>query len=150
MLTRATTSDCVMPTLDLPSLQKFIQPMLPGLLGVRLIEATAERVRAEMTVRPELCTTGHVLHGGSHMALADTLGAIGTVLNLRPGQRTVTTDSSTKFIAGAAEGSVVTAEAVALHRGRSTQVWQTTIRNAEGRLCAVVTQTQLVLATPGE
>ena len=149
MLTRATTSDCVMPTLDLPSLQKVIQPMLPGLLGVRLIEATAERVRAEMTVRPELCTTGHVLHGGSHMALADTLGAIGTVLNLRPGQRTVTTDSSTKFIAGAAEGSVVTAEAVALHRGRSTQVWQTTIHNAEGRLCAVVTQTQLVLDAQG-
>ncbi|HNK52908.1 MAG TPA: PaaI family thioesterase, partial [Ottowia sp.] len=139
-----------MPTLDLPALQQLIQPLLPGLLGVRLTEATAERVRAEMTVRPELCTTGHVLHGGSHMALADTLGAIGTVLNLRPGQRTVTTDSSTKFIAGAAEGSVVTAEAVALHRGRSTQVWQTTIRNAEGRLCAVVTQTQLVLATPGE
>lgn len=139
-----------MPTLDLPALQQLIQPLLPGLLGVRLIEATAERVRAEMTVRPELCTTGHVLHGGSHMALADTLGAVGTVLNLRPGQRTVTTDSSTKFIAGAAEGSVVTAEAVALHRGRSTQVWQTTIRNAEGRLCAVVTQTQLVLATPGE
>ena len=139
-----------MPTLDLPALQQLIQPLLPGLLGVRLTEAIAERVRAEMTVRPELCTTGHVLHGGSHMALADTLGAIGTVLNLRPGQRTVTTDSSTKFIAGAAEGSVVTAEAVALHRGRSTQVWQTTIRNAEGRLCAVVTQTQLVLATPGE
>ena len=139
-----------MPTLDLPALQQLIQPLLPGLLGVRLTEATAERVRAEMTVRPELCTTGHVLHGGSHMALADTLGAVGTVLNLRPGQRTVTTDSSTKFIAGAAEGSVVTAEAVALHRGRSTQVWQTTIRNAEGRLCAVVTQTQLVLATPGE
>ena len=139
-----------MPTLDLPALQQLIQPLLPGLLGVRLTEATAERVRAEMTVRPELCTTGHVLHCGSHMALADTLGAIGTVLNLRPGQRTVTTDSSTKFIAGAAEGSVVTAEAVALHRGRSTQVWQTTIRNAEGRLCAVVTQTQLVLATPGE
>ena len=139
-----------MPTLDLPALQQLIQPLLPGLLGVRLTEATAERVRAEMTVRPELCTTGHVLHGGSHMALADTLGAIGTVLNLRPGQRTVTTDSSTKFIAGAAEDSVVTAEAVALRRGRSTQVWQTTIRNAEGRLCAVVTQTQLVLATPGE
>ena len=138
-----------MPTPDLPALQQLIQPLLPGLLGVRLTEATAERVRAEMTVRPELCTTGHVLHGGSHMALADTLGAVGTVLNLRPGQRTVTTDSSTKFIAGAAEGSVVTAEAVALHRGRSTQVWQTTIHNAEGRLCAVVTQTQLVLDAQG-
>ncbi len=145
MLTRTTTSDCVMPTLDLPSLQKFIQPMLPGLLGVRLTEATPERVRAELTVRADLCTAGHILHGGSYMAFADTLGAVGTVLNLRPGQKTVTTDSSTHFIAGAPEGTVVSGEAVPLHRGRSTQVWQTSIHNAEGRLCAVVTQTQLVL-----
>jgi len=145
MLTRATTSDCVMPTLDLPSLQKLIQPMLPGLLGVRLTEATPERVRAELTVRADLCTAGHILHGGSYMAFADTLGALGTVLNLRPGQKTVTTDSSTHFIAGAPEGTVVSGEAVPLHRGRSTQVWQTSIHNAEGRLCAVVTQTQLVL-----
>lgn len=145
MLTRATTSDCVMPTLDLPSLQKLIQPMLPGLLGVRLTEATPERVRADLTVRADLCTAGHILHGGSYMAFADTLGAVGTVLNLRPGQKTVTTDSSTHFIAGAPEGTVVSGESVPLHRGRSTQVWQTTIHNAEGRLCAVVTQTQLVL-----
>lgn len=149
MLTRATTSDCVMPTLDLPSLQKFIQPMLPGLLGVRLTEATPERVRAELTVRADLCTAGHILHGGSYMAFADTLGAVGTVLNLRPGQKTVTTDSSTHFIAGAPEGTVVSGESVPLHRGRSTQVWQTTIHNAEGRLCAVVTQTQLVLDAQG-
>ncbi|MCA0310761.1 MAG: PaaI family thioesterase [Proteobacteria bacterium] len=134
-----------MPSLDLPSLQKFIQPMLPGLLGVRLTEATPERVRAELTVRADLCTAGHILHGGSYMAFADTLGAVGTVLNLRPGQKTVTTDSSTHFIAGAPEGTVVSGEAVPLHRGRSTQVWQTSIHNAEGRLCAVVTQTQLVL-----
>ncbi len=145
MLTRTATSDCVMPSLDLPSLQKFIQPMLPGLLGVRLTEATPERVRAELKVRADLCTAGHILHGGSYMAFADTLGAVGTVLNLRPGQKTVTTDSSTHFIAGAPEGTVVSGEAVPLHRGRSTQVWQTTIHNAEGRLCAVVTQTQLVL-----
>ena len=149
MLTRATTSDCVMPTLDLPSLQKLIQSMLPGLLGVRLTEATPERVRAELTVRADLCTAGHILHGGSYMAFADTLGAVGTVLNLRPGQKTVTTDSSTHFIAGAPEGTVVSGEAVPLHRGRSTQVWQTTIHNAEGRLCAVVTQTQLVLDAQG-
>ena len=149
MLTRATTSDCVMPTLDLPSLQKLIQPMLPGLLGVRLTEATPDRVRAELTVRADLCTAGHILHGGSYMAFADTLGAVGTVLNLRPGQKTVTTDSSTHFIAGAPEGTVVSGEAVPLHRGRSTQVWQTTIHNAEGRLCAVVTQTQLVLDAQG-
>ena len=123
--------------------------MLPGLLGVRLTEATPERVRAELTVRADLCTAGHILHGGSYMAFADTLGAVGTVLNLRPGQKTVTTDSSTHFIAGAPEGTVVSGEAVPLHRGRSTQVWQTTIHNAEGRLCAVVTQTQLVLDAQG-
>jgi uncharacterized protein (TIGR00369 family) len=80
------------------------------------------------------------------MAFADTLGAVGTLVNLAPGQRTTTTDSSTKFIAGARAGTTVTGESVALHRGRTTMVWQTSIRTAEGKLCAVVTQTQLVLA----
>ena len=131
---------------DLAALQKLLDPLLPGLMGVRLLEVSPERVRAEMTVRPDLCTAGGILHGGAFMAFADTLGAVGTVLNLKAGQSTTTTDSSTKFIAGAAVGTVVTGEAVALHRGRSTQVWQTTVTNADGKLCAVVTQTQLILA----
>ncbi|MBN9406962.1 MAG: PaaI family thioesterase [Burkholderiales bacterium] len=130
---------------DLAALQKLLDPLLPGLMGVRLLALSPERVRAEMTVRPDLCTAGARLHGGAFMAFADTLGAVGTVLNLGAGQSTTTTDSSTKFIAGAAVGTVVTGEAVALHRGRSTQVWQTTVTNADGKLCAVVTQTQLVL-----
>jgi uncharacterized protein (TIGR00369 family) len=79
------------------------------------------------------------------MAFADTLGAVGTVLNLPPGKLTTTTDSSTKFIAGAKVGTVVRGETTALHRGRTTMVWQTSITNAQGKLCAVVTQTQLVL-----
>ena len=79
------------------------------------------------------------------MAFADTLGAVGTLINLPDGKRTTTTDSSTKFIGAAKVGSTVTAESVALHRGRTTMVWQTSIRNAEGRLCAVVTQTQLII-----
>jgi uncharacterized protein (TIGR00369 family) len=82
------------------------------------------------------------------MAFADTLGAVGTVVNLAAGQRTTTTDSSTKFIAGAKVGTRVRGESIALHRGRTTHVWQTTITNAEGRLCAVVTQTQLILGAP--
>src|SRR5687767_7765772 len=125
--------------------QAMLEPLFPGLMGVRLTELTPERVRAEMLVRPELCTSGGILHGGAYMAFADTLGAVGTVLNLAPGKKTTTTDSSTKFIAGAKVGSTVTGESVALHRGRTTMVWQTSIRNAEGKLCAVVTQTQLVL-----
>jgi uncharacterized protein (TIGR00369 family) len=85
------------------------------------------------------------MHGGAYMAFADTLGAVGTIVNLPPGKRTTTTDSSTKFIGGAKVNSTVVGESLALHRGRTTMVWQTTIRSAEGKLCAVVTQTQLVI-----
>ena len=70
---------------------------------------------------------------------------IGTVINLPAGKRTTTTSSSTQFLAGAPLDSVVTGESLALHKGRTTMVWQTSIRSDTGRLCAVVTQTQLVL-----
>jgi uncharacterized protein (TIGR00369 family) len=130
---------------SIASIQQLLEPLFPGLMGVRLVELAPERVVAQMVVRPDLCTAGGILHGGAYMAFADTLGAVGTVLNLPKGKRTTTTDSSTKFIGGAKEGSTVTGECVALHRGRTTMVWQTAIRTAEGKLCAVVTQTQLVL-----
>jgi uncharacterized protein (TIGR00369 family) len=120
-------------------------PLFPGLMGIKLIEATADRVVAEMLVRPDLCTGGGILHGGAYMAFADTLGAMGTIVNLPPDKNTTTTDSSTKFIAGAKVGTTVRGECVALHRGRTTQVWQTKITNPDGKLCAVVTQTQLVI-----
>ena len=131
---------------DLAAVQARLDPLFPGLMGVRLTALSPERVLAEMAVRPDLCTAGGILHGGAYMAFADTLGAVGTFIQLGAGQRTTTTDSSTKFMAGARQGSVVTGECVALHRGRTTQVWQTSIRNAEGKLCAVVTQTQLIMA----
>ena len=130
---------------DLTTLQDLLEPLLPGLMGVRLTELAPDRVVAEMEVRPDLCTSGGILHGGAYMAFADTLGAVGTLLNLGPGKRTTTTDSSTKFMAGARVNTKVVGESVALHRGRTTMVWQTSIHNAEGRLCAIVTQTQLVL-----
>lgn len=131
--------------IDIQAMQQRLAPLFPGLMGVRIVSLAPDRVLAEMAVRAELCTAGGILHGGAYMAFADTLGAVGTVLNLGEGQRTTTTDSSTKFIAGAKLGTLVTGEAVALHRGRTTQVWQTSIRNADGKLCAVVTQTQLVM-----
>lgn len=131
--------------MDVESLQQRIEPLFPGLMGVRLLEVTQERVLAEVKVRADLCTAGGIMHGGAYMAFADTLGAIGTVVNLPPGKSTTTTDSSTKFISGAKLGTIVTGESVALHRGRTTMVWQTSVRNAEGKLCALVTQTQLVL-----
>jgi 1,4-dihydroxy-2-naphthoyl-CoA hydrolase len=131
--------------MNIDQLQTVLQPLFPGLMGVQLTQATPERVVATMLVRPDLCTAGGILHGGAHMAFADTLGAVGTVLSLPAGKRTTTTDSSTKFIGAAAVHTIVTGESVALHRGRTTMVWQTSIRSAEGKLCSVVTQTQLVL-----
>lgn len=127
------------------SMQRLLEPLFPGLMGVRVLELTAERVVAEMKVREDLCTAGGILHGGAYMAFADTLGAVGTVMNLPEKKRTTTTDSSTKFIGAARVGTVVRGECIALHRGKTTMVWQTSIKSAEGKLCAVVTQTQLVL-----
>lgn len=131
--------------MDLAEIQELLEPLFPGLMGVTLVEVSPERVVAEMEVRSELCTTGGILHGGASMAFADTLGAIGTLVNLPPGCTTTTTDSSTKFIAAAKVGTRVQGESVALHRGQTTMVWQTSVTGANGRLCAVVTQTQLVL-----
>lgn len=131
--------------LDLAHLQSRLQPLFPGLMGVKLVEVTADRVVAEMVVRPDLCTAGGILHGGAYMAFADALGAVGTIVNLPPGKMTTTTDSSTKFMAGAKVGTTVRAESVPLHKGRTTHVWQTSITNDAGRLCAQVTQTQLVM-----
>ena len=125
--------------------QKLLEPLLPGLLGVRLVELDLQRVVAELPVRPDLCTAGGILHGGAYMAFADTLGAIGTILNLPKGSRTTTTDSSTKFIGSAKVNTTVLGESTAIHRGRTTMVWQTAIRSSDGKLCALVTQTQLVL-----
>jgi uncharacterized protein (TIGR00369 family) len=131
--------------LNLASIQKIIAPLFPGLMGIEFKVLELDRVVAELNVRPDLCTSGEIMHGGAYMAFADTLGAVGTLLNLSGGQRTTTTDSSTKFIAGAKSGSLVVGESIALHRGRTTMVWQTMIKNDQGKLCAVVTQTQLIM-----
>jgi 1,4-dihydroxy-2-naphthoyl-CoA hydrolase len=123
----------------------LFKPLLPGLLGIEFTEVSKERVGATMKVRPDLCTTNGILHGGSIMAFADTLGAVGTSQNLPPGTGTTTVESSTKFLAAALEGTTITGECTPFHRGRTTMVWQTLVKSEAGKLCAVVTQTQLVL-----
>lgn len=120
-------------------------PGLPTLLGLTVTRAEKDIVTATLLVRPEICTLGDTIHGGAIMAFADTVGAIGTVINLGPGQGTTTIESKTNFFAGAGVGMLLTAESVPLHRGRRTQVWETRITNPEGRMVAKVTQTQMVL-----
>ena len=121
------------------------QPPFARLLGLRITHACADRVEAELPVTEALTNRNGQLHGGAIMALADNLGGTATLLNLRPGEGTVTVESKTNFFRPLAPGSVATAQTEPLHRGRKTQVWQTRILTAEGKLAALVTQTQMVL-----
>jgi uncharacterized protein (TIGR00369 family) len=116
------------------------------LKGVTFTEAGLDRVVAKMLVRPDLCTLHHTIHGGAIMSFADSVGAAATVINLPvEAKGTTTIESKTNFIGGAKEGSVVTATATPVHRGRRTQVWQTRLETEDGRLVAIVIQTQMVL-----
>jgi len=128
-------------------LQANIKGLFPEVLGVRFLEASPERVKASLVVRPDLCTTNNVMHGGAIMAFADTLGAYVTALNLDLGKGvgTTTLESKTNFLAAASEGSTVVGECTALHRGKRTMVWQTRVIRENGVIVAVVTQTQMVL-----
>ena len=115
------------------------------LLGLVVTEATPNCVKATLEVREELCTRPQVLHGGAIMAFADNLGALACVLNLPEGARTTTLESKTNFLSSIPLGKTAYAETTALHKGRSTMVWRTDIKREDGKLCAVVTQTQMVL-----
>jgi uncharacterized protein (TIGR00369 family) len=116
------------------------------LMGVTFTEVEKDRIVARMLVRPDLCTLNHTIHGGAVMALADSVGAAATVINLpEDAKGTTTLESKTNFVGGAKEGTTVVATATPVHRGRRTQVWQTRLETADGKLVALVTQTQLVL-----
>ena len=128
------------------AMQERFKGLLPDLMGLELTDATPDKVVATLKVRKDLCTIGENLHGGAIMAFADTLGAIAAILNMPEGSRTTTIESKTNFIRGAALGTRIVGESVPVHRGRTTVVCQTTVRSEAGKLVALVTQTQLVIA----
>ena len=130
--------------IDPEVLNQHMQGTLTTLLGLRIVEVTPDRVVAELTIRDDLRTIGGALHGGTLMALADTVGAVGTVVNLPPGATTSTLESKTNFFAAGRNG-LVRAEATPLHRGKRTQVWQTRVTDESGRLLSLTIQTQMVL-----
>lgn len=129
----------------MPILTADQQPPFAQFIGMDITEVTPERVRAQLLVREELGNRNGVLHGGALMALADNLGGTAATANLKDGQSTTTIESKTNFFAAIPVGSVAHAECTPLHRGRTTMVWQTKVTRADGRLAAIVTQTQLVL-----
>ncbi len=126
-----------MSDIALPPFAKF--------LGIALIAVTPEKVEASLAVREEFKNRGGMMHGGAVMAYADSLGGTLATANLKPGQRTATIESKTNFFAGIPIGDVAHAECVPLHRGRTTIVAQTRITRNDGKLAAIVTQTQIVM-----
>lgn len=123
----------------------FTQPPFADYLGLKITHMSAEKVTAELPMREDLNNRFNIMHGGAIMALADNLGGTATSANLKPGQTTTTIESKTNFFAAIPVGDTAYAECTPLHRGRTTMVWQTRITRNDGRLCALVTQTQLVM-----
>src|SRR5258708_38290930 len=118
---------------------------LGDVVGGKVVEVKADRVVAELLVRKELANRNGARHGGAVMAIADNLGGTATFLNLPEGAGTTTIESKTNFFAAVPLGDTLRAECTPLHRGRSTMVWQTRIIRGDGKLAAIVTQTQFVM-----
>lgn len=114
-------------------------------LGMKILSVTPKRVVAEMPIDERHMNRNGRVNGGALMAFADAMGAVGTVANLPPGYLTTTLESKTNFFAAGA-APVIKAVSKPLHIGRTTNVWQTTMKNADGRVVAIVTQTQIILA----
>jgi len=119
-------------------------PAFARLLGVNVLHRSPERTEAELPVRAELCNRRGVLHGGAVMALGDMLGGMTARVSLSDDGRTATIESKTNFLAGVPEGDTAHAVCMPLHRGRTTIVLETRITRGDGKLAAIVTQTQLI------
>jgi 1,4-dihydroxy-2-naphthoyl-CoA hydrolase len=122
-----------------------LQPPFAEFMGMKITHLSKDKVEAEMPMREELNNRLGLMHGGAIMAFADNLGGTAASANLRAGERTATIESKTNFFAPIPVGDVARAECTPLHRGRTTMVWQTKITRNDGRLCALITQTQIVI-----
>ena len=118
-------------------------------IGLKITSYSPEKIEGEVKTEPHHSNRAGLMHGGAIMTMADTMGGLGTTANLPEGAGTVTIESKTNFFAGIPIGDTARAECTPLHRGRTTMVWQTRITRGDGKLAAIVTQTQLVIA-PGE
>ena len=113
-------------------------------LGMTLTQLDSEGARGELMVDEARSNSIGLLHGGAIMTFGDTLGALSTIVNLPAGMMTSTLESKTNFLAPIRLGERAYATCTPLHLGSTTMVWQTAIRRGDGKLAAIVTQTQLV------
>jgi uncharacterized protein (TIGR00369 family) len=121
-------------------------PAVARTLGLTFTHLSRDRIAAELPASEKLANRKNILSGGVLMALADILGGTAASANLPRGAGTTTIESKTNFFSPVPLGDTAHAECTPLHRGRTTMVWQTKITRGDGRLAALVTQTQLVIA----
>src|SRR5215467_9348213 len=142
----ADASQAATPDADEVNPRAYRHPAVARTLGLTFTHLSRDRVAAELPASEKLANRKNILSGGVLMALADILGGTAASANLPRGAGTTTIESKTNFFAPVQLGETVFAECTPLHRGRTTMVWETRITRSDGKLAAVVTQTQLVMA----
>lgn len=131
------------------AIKEVHQNILPGYLGIELIEASEEQVSGYLEIKEHHCTIGEIVHGGVIMSLADTMAAICAFLNLPPHSRTSTIESKTNLIRPGKLGDTITAKSKLLSKGRTLILCYTEVYDSKERLLAVVIQSQIVMSAPG-
>ena len=125
------------------------QPPFARYIGINITLSTPDRVEGELLITPELGNRNGAAHGGAIMTFADNLAGVTTIANLAEDKSTTTIESKTNFFAAIPAGDTARGTCVPLHRGRTTMVLETRIHRSDGRLAALVIQTQMTIPAKG-
>ena len=129
----------------LAQLQEIGAAGFPGLLGIEFEEPGDGAMRARLEVAEKHMAPNGYLHAGAVVGFADSTCGYGCILNLPEGATGFTTiELKTNFLRSAQAGTIA-CEARMVHGGRTTQLWDATVTDADGRTMALFRCTQLIL-----
>ena len=132
--------------LTVAQLQELGTSGFPGLLGIEFEETGGGFVRAQLALEEKHMAPNGYLHAGTVVGFADSACGYGCILNLPDGAHGFTTiELKTNFLRTAQPGATIDCEAKLAHGGRTTQLWDATVTDAEGRHMALFRATQLLL-----
>lgn len=122
---------------------------LPGHMGIEIGALAEGAVEARLEVREHHVAPNGFLHAASVIALADTACGYGCVRSLPDDAAGFTTvELKNNFLATVTEGWIECAARL-VHGGRTTQVWDATVRDSTGRTLALFRCTQMILQPRG-
>ena len=125
-------------------IQQALANFFPGRIGIEVVEAREGLARGRLTVEQRHLHPRGFVHGGVWVTLADTVAAWATIATLRGQSEFSTAEMKVNLFGVAREGDVLEAEAVALHMGRRTHVWEVRVSVAD-RLGALFVCTQVLV-----